>query len=168
MSHDRWSRAALTGDGFSGWVRWSACPAALNVIDKTAGGVYVVYRDQLTEPDFLPASPAGTWRGDPSISPARLVANWVPDAHVLNIGKANQGRLRARLKEYIAFGRGGRARHSGGRLIWQLANSQDLLAAWKVLPTDVDPVSVEKQMIADHRSDYAKPPFANDPDMDGR
>ena len=66
-----------------------------------------------------------------------LGANWVPGAHVLNIGKANHGRLRARLREYIGFGRGGRSRHSGGRLIWQLADSEDLLVAWRLLPLDV-------------------------------
>jgi hypothetical protein len=79
------------------------------------------------------------------------------------IGKAKHDRLRTRLKEFIDFGRGGKRRHWGGRLIWQLDASEELLVAWRVLLREITPESVEAQMIAAFRADYGKAPFANDP-----
>jgi hypothetical protein len=167
MSH--WTPKRLAADGFVGWVRWSACPDALAAIPKTAGGVYVIVR---TEPDVEPAyldqSPAGTFRGDPTVSREALDANWVPGALVVYIGKADHGRLRKRLVEYVDFGRGGKKRHSGGRLIWQLAEAQELLVAWRVLPDVESPLAEESRLIASFRADYGKPPFANDPHRLGR
>jgi hypothetical protein len=168
MSRDSWLRAALELDGFVGWVPWSACPAALSGIDRVAGGVYVVYRVAADEPQFLDRSPGGTWRGDPTVDRAALDANWVAGAHVMNIGKADHGQLRTRVKAYVGFGRGGKDRHYGGRLIWQLAESEELLIAWKILPRDGRPVDVETGLISAFRRDYGKPPFANNPHMLGR
>ncbi len=163
-----WTPAALAARGFQGWVRWSDCPSALRVIPREAGGVYVVCRDGIIEPDYLDTSPAGTFRGDPTVPREALEANWVPDAHVLYIGKANHGRLRTRLTEYVDFGRGGRRRHWGGRLIWQLASADGLQVAWRVLPIDADPLAEEATMIASFIDAYGKPPFANRPDRLGR
>lgn len=165
MSRRDWTRAALTRDGFVGWVPWSACPAALDTIDREAGGVYVVYRTGNDAPVFRSRSPAGTWRGDPTVSPEQIEANWVPGAKVLNIGKADHGRLRTRLREYIDFGRGGKSRHSGGRLVWQLADSEAQLIAWRIVPLPAAAVDVEKAMIARFRVDYGVRPFANDPHL---
>jgi len=158
-----WSRRALTQAGFVGWQPWSACPEALEVIDRQAGGVYVVYHSGLTAPTYLDRSPAGTFRGDPSVPRGALTANWVPGARVVYIGKANHGRLRKRLQEFVDFGRGGKRRHWGGRLIWQLDLSGELLVAWRVVPRETVPKSVESQMIAAFRADWGKAPFANEP-----
>ncbi len=163
-----WTRDALTDGGFEGWVPWKHCPVALSAIPNDAGGVYVVYRLDDGPPRFLERSPAGTWRGEPTVTREALEANWVPGAAVLNVGKANHGRLRARLREYIGFGRGGRSRHAGGRLIWQVADPEDLLVAWRILPRDEDPRAVETAMISSFRQDHGKPPFANDPNRLGR
>lgn len=119
-------------------------------------------------PTYLDESPAGTFRGDPSVSREALDANWVPGAQIVYIGKANQGRLRKRLEEFIDFGRGGKTRHWGGRLIWQLELSGELLVAWRVLPPEIVPKSVESAMLAAFRADYGKAPFANDPHRLGR
>jgi len=97
-----WTRDALTDDGFEGWVPWKHCPVALSAIPNDAGGVYVVYRLDDGPPRFLERSPAGTWRGEPTVTREALEANWVPGAAVLNVGKANHGRLRARLREYMS------------------------------------------------------------------
>src|SRR4051794_23422562 len=113
MGRERWTRASLSAEGFERWVPWSECPEGLD-IDRGAGGVYVVFRDELSEPAFLDRSPAGTFRGDPSVAPDVLVDNWVPGATVLYIGKGDHGRLRARLVEFADFGRGGRKRHWAG------------------------------------------------------
>lgn len=159
-----WTREALEGTGFTGWHRFSELRSRLRAIDRSAGGVYVVYRDALDPPSWLSKSPGGTWRGPPTVPANVLVANWVPDAHVLNIGKANHGQLRNRLAAYCSFGEGGRGRHYGGRLIWQLADSEKLLVAWRKLDTpDVNPYEVEQKMIRAFKSVYGKPPFANAP-----
>src|SRR5262249_32888789 len=115
-----WSEAGLKRAGFEGWVALAACPSALSQIASTAGGVYVVYRTAPSQPVYLQRNPAGTFRGDPTVPVASLEANWVAGARVVYIGKANHGRLRQRLEELVDFGRGGKKRHWGGRLIWQL------------------------------------------------
>lgn len=168
MSENNWTRQALQQGGFIGWVPWSSCPASLSVIDPTAGGVYVIYRAGALEPAYLDQSPAGTFRGDPSVPREALDANWVPGARVVYIGKAKHGRLRERLKEFVGFGRAGKHRHWGGRLIWQLDLSDELLVAWRALDIDLDPAAVEAEMIAAFRNHYGKPPFANDPHLLGR
>lgn len=168
MSRSDWGRTALERAGFVGWVPWSSCPASLNIIDSEWGGVYVIYRAGPLRPAYLDGSPAGTFRGDPSVPREALDANWVPGSRVVYIGKGKHRRLRKRLKEFVGFGRGGRHRHWGGRLIWQLDKSEDLLVAWRRLPTELDPAAIETEMIAAFRADYGKPPFANDPHLLGR
>jgi hypothetical protein len=157
-----WTRDALELAGFVGWHPFGDLPSRLGSIDRGAGGVYVVYRDTLQPPGWLDRSPAGTWRGDPTVPHEVLVANWVEGATVVNIGKANHGQLSNRLRAYCSFGTGGKGRHYGGRLIWQLKDSADLLVAWRVI-TDlgIDPRKVEKGMIDAFRSAYGKRPFAN-------
>lgn len=167
VGRDRWTRAALQSEGFVGWVPWSGCPAALK-IDSAAGGVYVVLREALDEPAFLTASPAGTFRGDPSVPPATLIENWVPGASVLYIGKGDHGRLVRRLAEFVDFGRGGKQRHWGGRLIWQLDDAGSLLVGWRILARDEGPVDVEAAMLDDFRASYGKPPYANRPHLHGK
>jgi hypothetical protein len=154
--------------GFVGWVRWEACPHALAGIERSAGGVYVIYRADPADPAYLDSSPAGTFRGDPTVPARVLEANWVPGARVVYIGKANHGRLRKRLEEFIDFGRGGIRRHWGGRLIWQLQQSEKLLVAWRSVPPDVTPKEIEDDMIYSFRQTYGKAPFANDPHLLGR
>jgi hypothetical protein len=163
MSKGDWVRSPLERVGFVGWVPWSSCPASLTVIDRRSGGVYVIYRAGPLEPRYLDGSPGGRFRGDPSVSQEVLKANWVPGARVIYIGKGKHGRLRKRLEEFVGFGRGGEHRHWGGRLIWQLDRSEELLVAWRTLPAEIDPAVVEKEMIVAFRADYGKPPYANDP-----
>ena len=167
MGKKRWTRAALDAEGFVGWVPWSVCPVAL-AIDPAAGGVYVVVREDAGEPVYLDANPAGTFRGDPSVSRPALIANWVPEATVLYIGKGDHGRLAKRLTEFVDFGRGGTKRHWGGRLIWQLEGAERFLVAWRILARDEIPVDVETAMIKDFHDAYGKPPYANRPHLNGR
>ena len=162
-----WTRAALTRNGFAGWIRWSDCPAGLSAIDRASGGVYLIFRDVQLEPAFLERSPAGVFRGDPTVIRAALDANWVPQASVVYIGKAAHCRLRTRLEEFIDFGRGGKRRHWGGRLIWQLEGAEDLLVAWRVLAHLARPEEEEVRLIAAFKSAYGKRPFANNPDRLG-
>ena len=166
-TQDEWNREALVRRGFVGWIPWSECPSGLDVIDGSHGGVYVIFRNGLRPPTYLDRSPAGSFRGDPTVDRSVLDANWVPSARVVYIGKADHGRLRTRLKEFIDFGRGGKCRHWGGRLIWQLERAADLLVAWRVLPKIAIPKDEENRMIAAFKLAYGKRPFANNPDRMG-
>jgi hypothetical protein len=89
-----------------------------------------------------------------------LARNWVDDAEVVYIGKADQ--LRRRLRQFADFGAGKPVGHWGGRLIWQLPNIDQLLVAWKETPGRV-PIEAERELIAAFRRVYGKPPFANEP-----
>lgn len=162
MSETDWTRDALEREGFAGWHRFGDLRTELRSIDSGAGGVYVVYREATDEPVWLEKSVGGTWRGDPSVSRDELVANWGDGAHVVYIGKANHGQLRNRLRAYCSFGEGGAGRHYGGRLIWQMEASTDLLVAWRVV-TDrgVNPFDVEQGMLRRFRAVYGRLPFAN-------
>lgn len=172
MSESRtheWTRDQLRRRGFIGWVPWSACPSALAAIPPGAGGPYVVLRsDHTAPPTFLERSTAGVFQRDPTVARGALVANWVTDAHVVYIGQANHGRLRARLCEYVSFGRGANVGHRGGRLIWQLAEAQNLVVTWRILEPGVVPKQVEDGMIIAFASAFGQPPFANDPHLLGR
>lgn len=153
------SESALIVDGFVGWLsmiddrRGSPCPEAQ--------GVYVVHYSGPKLPIFHEASCGGWFKGkDPSVSRDALLANWVDAAEIVYIGKANQ--LRRRIRQFTDFGAGKRAPHWGGRLIWQLASARHLRIAWKETPDQI-PSQVEKNLIAQFRTIYRKPPFANDP-----
>ena len=163
-----WTRDALEREGFIGWHRFGDLRPELRSINSGAGGVYVVYRETSDPPVWLDKNPGGTWRGDPTVTRGDLVANWVEGANVVNIGKAKHRQLRNRLRAYCSFGEGGKGRHYGGRLIWQLEASADLLVASRVIEdTTIDPHDVEQKMIRQFRAAYGKPPFANNPHMLG-
>ncbi|MDI9941519.1 hypothetical protein QM806_39945 [Rhodococcus sp. IEGM 1351] len=159
----KWTQDALIDAGFAGFVRFSELPTAQVPTDP---GVYVVIRVAETDPEFLEKSPAGRFKGkDPSVPVASLEDAWIPGSPVMYLGKANGGAtgrrgLRKRLDEYRRHGTGEPVGHWGGRYIWQLADSEDLVVGWK--PTaDTDARILERQMIAEFSADHAKRPFAN-------
>ncbi|MFF2087366.1 hypothetical protein ACFVVM_26630 [Nocardia sp. NPDC058176] len=147
--------------GFTGFVPFADLPTSSV---PAAAGVYVVVRTATTPPVFVPVSPAGWFKGrDPSLPVSELQSSWVPGEPVVYIGKANLGRsgkrgLRTRLDEYRRHGEGKPVGHWGGRMIWQLADSADLLVAWRA---EVDARAVEKSMIAGFVEMYGRRPFGN-------
>lgn len=148
-------------DGFGGFVPFSQLP---DTDVPAEPGVYVAVRPTETTPIFLFASPAGRFKGkDPTLPVAELHAAWVPGEPVLHIGKAAGGEsgkrgLRKRLDEYRRHGAGQPVGHWGGRIIWQLADSVELLVGWR---TTDDTRATEEAMIADFVAMYGKRPFAN-------
>lgn len=155
------TREALTAEGFAGWVPFAALPRADVPLQP---GVYVVTRETDNPPEFLPSSPAGRFQGkDPTVPVERLQAKWVSGATVVYIGKAAIGSrdsrgLSRRLDEYRRFGDGQSIGHRGGRYIWQLADSADLLVAWR---TTSAPEVTESAMLEAFVAIYGRLPFAN-------
>lgn len=154
---------ALRAGGFTGFKTF----AELDMNEVPRGpGIYAVLKPAGHQHAFIEQS-AGGWfkQKDPSVLEDSLAAQWVSDADVLYIGKAGAGTtgtrgLRKRIQEYADFGRGKPVGHWGGRLIWQLAESQSLVIAWKVLPgSEVN--EAEARYHAEFRQSYGRLPFAN-------
>jgi hypothetical protein len=132
------TRDDLKAAGFASWLTWPDLRAADFAPIPCKPGAYVVFRASDAEPEFVHPSPGGWFKGkDPSVSVERLQQEWVPGAHVVYIGKADFRKrrrdveaLRKRLGEFGRFGAGEPVAHLGGRLIWQLADVDDLLVAW--------------------------------------
>ncbi|MBP2456980.1 hypothetical protein ABID70_002504 [Clavibacter michiganensis] len=159
-----WSVAGLRGAGFEGFVPFDR---AVEDAPETSG-VYVVVRPDLAPPVFLPVSPAGRFTGrNPSYPPERLAAEWVAGSEVVYLGKAGRAPgsrrgLRARLREYAAFGSGKAIAHRGGRAIWHLGDSAQLLVAWRETAPARRATEEENEMLADFMAHHAgRLPFAN-------
>ena len=160
------SRHGLEVFGFTGFMRVADLkkPGGCNVIPKQMG-VYVVVRENAIAPTFLERSIAGHFKGkDPTLPVEELRRNWVNGACVVYIGKAGgpaeDSTLRSRLKQYMDFGCGRPVGHRGGRMIWQLADCDDLLVAWKLLE-GIEPLDVEQELLEAFDAIYGKRPYAN-------
>ncbi len=152
-----WTRAALEADGFTGWTPFAQLKTTR---PPRVPGVYVVLRAASTPVEFLQASIGGWFKGlDPTVAQEILEADWVDGATVVYVGKAKN--LRTRLGQYRRYGEGKPAAHQGGRYIWQLADSSELLVAW--LPSlDEAPQILETRLIAAFRAAHSGyRPFAN-------
>jgi hypothetical protein len=127
-------------------------------------GIYFILNPN-HEKKFMKTNVGGHFKGnDPTVEVDELERNWVKDSIVLYIGKAggpqSKATLQKRLLQYMRFGQAEPVGHWGGRLIWQLKNSHDLIVCWKKLP-DGDPREVEKHLIQDFAQAYGQRPFAN-------
>lgn len=121
-------------------------------------GVYLVLNIDNDPGEFLTVGSGGHFKGkDPNISLADLKSNWVDNTKVVYIGKATS--LRSRLRQYFSFGQGKNIGHYGGRLIWQIKYSKDLVVCWKSLTTD--PREFEADLIQQFVKTYGCRPFAN-------
>lgn len=164
------TRAGLTAAGFEGWLTWPKIRKAGYADIPPLPGVYVIVRIAAAPPAFVHPGTGGRFKGeDPSVPQARLEAEWVDGARVLDIGKAdapkaggvNDG-LRGRLREYGRFGAGEPVGHRGGRLIWQLADADRLLVAWHVVTWDETARDYERRLLARFAELHdGRRPFAN-------
>ena len=150
--------------GFLGFKKMSELFADNSSIPKTKG-VYLVLNPNFDKPKYLQTGTGGHHKGkNPNIPIDELESNWVDNALVVYIGKAgsedSKATLNSRLKQYFSFGQGKNVGHYGGRLIWQLENSAELIVCWKPLPND-DPKTIESQLIRNFVTEFSKRPFAN-------
>ncbi len=147
-------------------VMWIAGGRALRVVPSWPSGrsaTYVVIRTDTSSPSFLPTSPAGHLKGrDPSVTADKLGDAWVDGATVMYIGKAaGQDGLNQRLADFRRHGAGLLAGHWGGRYIWQLADSDALLVAWRPMTED-DAGEAEQDLIDEFKELHGGAlPFAN-------
>lgn len=89
-----------------------------------------------------------------------MMAEWILDANVVYIGKAND--LRTRLKAYARFGAGEPVAHWGGRLIWQLSDADQLRIAWRPLSAAGTARDLERLVLAHFITlHHGKRPLAN-------
>ncbi len=124
-------------------------------------GVYMVVLPSDCKPEFLVEGSGGFFKGkNPNVSIEELEYNWVDDTCVVYIGTTSST-LRKRVGDYLKFGMGRNIGHYGGRYIWQLKGSQDLLLCWKKI-LDKAPKDVEYSLIQEFKMSYGGyRPFAN-------
>ena len=160
------NREFLQAQGFEGFKTMGELMNGPSTLIPAQKGVYVVLRESESDPRFLSEGTGGFFKGkNPNVSIAELEANWVEGTPVVYIGKAggagSSATLQKRLSQYLRFGQGANVGHWGGRYIWQLSDSRDLIVCWKTLTSD-EPREVERQMIADFKAAHGgKRPFAN-------
>ncbi|MGP5717620.1 DUF6308 family protein [Brachybacterium tyrofermentans] len=132
-----WDHRGLEARGWEGFT-------PLATLDLSAvpdvPGVYAVLRSDTTEPEFLPERPEATARQAYSYTESDLRSRWVPEASVLNLGRAGTS-LRKRLRQYRKFGEGTGLNHKGGRSVWQLTDADRLTVAWRQFPVTFDGLS---------------------------
>ena len=158
--------------GFEGFCSVEKLREGLSGIPAVAGVYMVVYQGG-GMPEFLENGTGGFFKGkNPNVAVSELKSNWVDGTCVVYIGKAggveangkkSNSKLQKRISDYLDFGSGEPVGHWGGRLIWQIKDSKDLLFCWKAIPEqEGNPVEIEKELIADFKRQYGgKRPFAN-------
>jgi len=150
-------------EGFTGFKTMRELFDDNSIIPKMKG-VYMVL-NLSKEKEFLANGTGGFFKGkNPNVSIQELENNWIENTIVVYIGKAGGKKsgatLQKRLKQYFSFGQVYNVGHYGGRLIWQLKNSKDLVVCWKELPTE-EPRMVEIELIQKFVAQFSKRPFAN-------
>jgi hypothetical protein len=150
----------LKEQGFKGFVSFKKLMDDKSVVTKEPG-VYIVLREDKSAPSFLEIGTGGFFKGkNPNVTIQELKNNWIDDTQILYIGKATS--LQRRLKQYIEFGEGKAVGHWGGRFIWQLKDSQELIVCWHTFESEKVAKATESSLIEKFKSEHqGKRPFAN-------
>jgi hypothetical protein len=154
----------ISNEGFSGFIKIKELNHNPTVIPGIKGVYLVLYLDKVA-PEFLNKGTGGYINGkDPNIEVIGLRNKWVNDTIVLYIGKTGgekvDSTLQSRVKQYLKFGQGKAVSHPGGRYIWQIKNSEDLVICWKPLEKE-DPEAIESELLSQFLTKYGTVPFAN-------
>ncbi len=154
-----WSRAGFERLGFIGWKPFGELEKDDLPVDR---GVYVVTTPPASRPTFLPESVGGKHkRRVLTAENSALEAAWRDGAEVLYVGKAGGALgLQDRLWAYAKQGRGRSAGHYGGRYLWQLPSSAELLVGWRGTG-GIEAGVAEEALLALHKEAFGVRPFAN-------
>lgn len=159
------TREDMAALGFTGFTTvWALRDSGLAEVPMLPG-VYALVCAQRGDPVFEAVSSGGHFKGkDPTVPVAELAAKWVPDSQIVYIGKAggedSRATLRSRLKQYLDFGAGKNIGHWGGRYVWQLRSSKELLVSWRPAH-DSDPEMLEGELLRAFVALHGRLPFAN-------
>lgn len=132
--------------------------------DLNDGGVYlIVYEGKETPQFIIPGCGPEKYEGrEVNVNKDKLEENWIClgfNRNIIYIGKAGKSNtLKKRLKLYMRFGCGEEVSHYGGRYIWQIKDSDNLLVFWK---KSDNPERDESNMLRDFKTEYKELPFAN-------
>lgn len=151
-------------EGFCGFVPVSQLRENKHVMPAEMG-LYMVLIPEGFKPRFLEEGTGGFFKGrNPNVSVSELSNRWVNGTCAVYIGKAGGPGLKATIRQrvgaYLDFGIGKAVGHSGGKAIWQLRDSDQLIVCWKPTPNDV-PRDIETGLISDFVAQYGQFPFAN-------
>lgn len=158
------SRSDLELMGFCGFLKISELRKDTGMLPAEQGVYSILWRG-LSGPDFLEIGTGGWFKGvDPNVDLSILRENWIAGPQIVYIGKAGAGAsgkrgLRKRLTEYLDFGHGRPIGHKGGRFIWQIKESGDLLVCWKTVL--ISPETLESEMLRTFVLEHGRLPFAN-------
>lgn len=149
----------LVANGFKGFV--TVAELKENNVAPRKHGVYAILRESDEAPKFLKKGCGGFFKDkDPNVELGELESDWISDTHILYYGKASKS-IHTRLGQYMSFGCGKAVGHYGGRYIWQLEDSDELIVCWKET-TDKDPREEEKALIQEFKCEHnGNRPFAN-------
>lgn len=158
------NEAGIKLAGFSGFRKVGELFSDRNILPDVQGVYMVLYLGSMP-PVFLEDGTGGYFKGrNPNVPVDVLESSWVQGTPAIYIGKAggseSSATLKSRIKQYLRFGQGKNVGHWGGRYIWQLENSDDLVICWKAV-TEEEPRELESRLIQKFVSDFGKRPFAN-------
>ena len=128
-------------------------------------GVYLVINPNFKNTEFVNPGVGGFFKGkNPNVTISVLNSKLVQDSQVVYVGKAGsptgKATLNSRLGQYLRFGQTKNVGHWGGRYIWQIKRSTELIFCWKLTPED-DPREIEKELLFKYSNDFRTRPFAN-------
>jgi hypothetical protein len=148
--------------GFTGFLTIGGLMVSKKIIPPKKGVYLVLYLSEPI-PTFVEKGTGGYFKGNnPNVSPNILKEKWVKETKVVYIGRGGQkgkkSTLQSRLSDYLRFGQGKNVGHWGGRYIYQIEESRELVICWK---TTGDPEKFESKLIDEFISEYGKLPFGN-------
>lgn len=127
-------------------------------------GIYLFVYEGKDIPQFIdPGCGPKKYKGkEVNVSKDELEENWIHlgfDRNIIYIGESEgKNGVGARLKLHMRFGNGEEINAHGGRYIWQIKDSDNLLVFWK---RSDSPKKDKKLMLNEFKKEYGELPFAN-------
>lgn len=140
---ENWTRRGLEQVGFTGFVPFARLPkptSPTQPASTSSSGRRAALRSS-----WRRASPGGS-RGR-TRAPPRQLGRVATRVHREGERRHPKRGLRRRLEEYRRHGTGKKAGHWGGRFVWQLADSAELLVAWRPSAAGVDAAAEESALL---------------------